>query len=409
MAEGAHGLAFGVELAGERVFAGGFGAIDDRATVRASADAPFRAGALLPAFLAVAALRLAERETLELGAPLSKYVPGFADGDPPVSVEMLLAHTSGIPSYADWLEATESLAKPLDPEGILAWLAQGPREFEPGSCVAYSPTNDFLLACVLEAVTEQAIAEHLEEALFGPAGMSDTGWCFEGPLSFARAPVRQELGEGYEDLRGAPAPCAAEGLCTTVEDLLSFQRALVAGELLGEASLGRRAKPAGGPASSSGLGLALSFLDEIVCQSLGGALAGYAVHLAYYPDLEATIVVLASGTEVAPQTIAAEVARVLFARARPEARDVELSPEARAAYVGEYYAGCTSYGIAAEGAGLVLVPPSGPRHRLRYQGGEVFVSALDPEVRLEFEREDGRVTVLVLAERGISLRARRVN
>jgi len=410
LAAGAHGLAFCVDVEGELAYAGGFGFTDDTRTVAASAEAPFRAGALLPSFLAVAALQLAERGRLDLAASLQELLPEAGFAAPPVRVDQLLTHTAGLSSYVDWLEAEGHLGAPFDAERVLAWLARAPRAAEPGTCVAYCPSDDFLLGRVLAAASGATPRELLEERVFAAAGMEATAWCEEGPLLFARAPVEQDLGEGYRDERGGPAPFEAETLCSTARDLVRFQRALVDGKLLSAEHLSLRAAPAqvAGRATSSARGIALATLDELACQHAGGGLAGYRVSLTYYPALDATVVVVASGVDVPTRALGTSVARVLFARQRPGVRDLPLEPARRARYVGEYYAGCTSYSIAEQGGGLVLFHPSGTRHPLRHQGGERFVSGLDPELELDFELEEGRVVVLVLTDHGVTLRARRV-
>jgi CubicO group peptidase (beta-lactamase class C family) len=364
----------------------------------------------LPCFLSVAALRLAEKGELELDAPLARYVPALGYDDR-VVVDMLLSHTSGIPDYADLLEATGHLGRPFDPEPILAWLAEGPLAAEPGTCVRYSATNDFLLGRVIERVTGESVHAHLEEALFAGAGLADTGWTGAGPARH-RAPVAQELGGGGDDERGAPAPFEAEGLCTTALDLLRFQRALDSGALLATASMRLRASPArlrDGEEVATGRGIELALLEEHPCHSAGGALGGQRVHLARYPTLGATVAILASGTDVPTRALGARVARALLAREHPEVRDLPLGPEVLARYVGEYYAGCSSYGIAADGEHLALFLPSGAKQRLLHQGGEDFVFARDPDVRVCFELDDGRVVALILDEHGVRTRARRVS
>ena len=409
-AAGAHGLAFCVDGEGELADAGGSGYTDDTRTVVADAEARFRVGALLPTFLGVAALQLAEDGRLDLAAPLGECLPDLRLVPPPVSLDQLLTHTSGLPSYGDWLEAEGRLAQAFDGERVLAWLAGAPRDAEPGTCVAYSPSNDFLLGRVLAALSERTPRALLEERVFAAAGMADTAWCETGPLLFPRAPLEQDLADGFRDARGVPAPFEAEALCSTARDLVRFQRALVEGRLLGPERLRLRSTPAelAGRPTGSARGIALASLDELACQHAGGGLAGYRVSLAYYPALDATVVVVASGVDVPTRALGASVARVLFARQRPGVRDLALEPARRARYVGEYYAGCTSYSIAEQGAGLVLFHPSGTRHPLRHQGGERFVSGLDPELELDFELEEGRVIVLVLTDHGVTLRARRV-
>jgi hypothetical protein len=118
--------------------------------------------------------------------------------------------------------------------------------------------------------------------------------------------------------------------------------------------------------------------------------------------------VLASGADAPAEALERAAAREVFDLAVHELRDVTLSAEELAAYPGEYYAACTSYGITVRGGHVVLVPPDGEPHELLYQGEGRFVAREDPDLWVEFEYDEGRPIAFVLSEHGVSLRAVRV-
>lgn len=393
----AEGLALVVEVGGEPLFEQSLGS--------ARTDARFRVGPLLGSFLSVAALRLAQREALDLDAPLSARLPELYPEQPEVTAWRLMTHTAGLPGYDALFEGHEGAA--ADRERILAWLADAPLASTPGTCVAPSPTDDFLLGLLLESVSGASVPELLAREVFEPAGMEDTGW-IDAPLPRHEAEVVIESCGVRTSIGHAPAPFEAEGLVSTAADLARFWNALTSGGLLDDDARTRwatHARLTDGHPVATGAGVGLGMLDDFECLTMGGTMTGTSVHLAAIPATDTTIVVVARG-DVDVVRLVDAVARTVLGTAAPEVRDLELSDAERASYVGDYYAGCTSYPIVAENGHLVLVHPlRGRRLRLLHQGDGTFVAADDPEVKLVFEHDDGRVVAFVLTEHGVRLRA----
>jgi CubicO group peptidase (beta-lactamase class C family) len=409
-AQGTQALVLAVDVGGELLLTRGFGRTDERREESPDETTLFRVGALLPDFLAVAALRLAERGELELAAPLTRYLPELPYGDE-LTLDRLLTHTSGLPPYGDLLRASTRRARSFDQAAVLVWLAGGPLAASPGSCASYSSTNDFLLGLVLERTAGLSLPELLQREVFGPAGMEETRWCFEGPALREAAAATQEFAGLLEDQGDAPPPFEAGGLCANARDLVRFQRALVEGRLLGEEGLRSRSTPAqlvGGGRSAHGRGISLTALEELPRESAGGGQAGQRVLLVHYPTMDATVALLALGAETPLEALENTLARTLFELVPPEVLDLPLPAEERARFVGDYYVGCTIYWIAEDGQHLVLVSPEGPRWRLRHQGGARFVAAEEPELSLDFEFEGERPVAFVLTVRGAVLRALRL-
>lgn len=192
---------------------------------------------------------------------------------------------------------------------------------------------------------------------------------------------------------------------------MRFQRALVQGKLLQPASFERRVEPAeltDGSRAAHARGVSLTALDDLPRQNAGGGMAGQRVHLAYYPTMDTTIAVLASGADAPVEALERSAARLLFDLELTTVEDLPLGAAERALYLGEYYAACTSFGITEAGEHLVLVMPSGERFALLHQEDGGFVAREDEDLHLVFELDDGRALALVLTRRGVSLRAVRV-
>ena len=402
---GARELVVVVDVGGELLFSRGFGR--DARGESPGGDTRIHAGPFLSSFLAALALALEEEGRLDRRASLAEHFPELPYGSLGVFVDQLSTHTSGIPGYGELLRGGRRSTERVEPERVLAWLRNGPLDAQPGSCALYSETDDLLLGLVLEAVTRKNVRAQLE-ALFARTAMEDSGFGCAPP---SRSPlVEQEFAGAFEDRAGTPAPFDAGELCTTAHDLVRFQRALVERRVLGADALALRAtlaRLADGGRVAWGRGVTLAGDGRRTRQSCGGTLGGQRAQLAYLPELDATLAVWGDDGTNVPR-IVEQVARALLDEEEPEPRDVPLSAEERARYVGEYFVGCISYSVADEEEHLVLYPPEGGRAVLACQGGDGFVARDDPDVRLEFERDGEAVVAFVIHSHGVSERARRM-
>ena len=180
-----------------------------------SADAPmrqdtvFRIYSMTKPLVSVAAMMLVEDGRLQLTDPVGKFLPGFdkmqvsvasktAEGtaynmvaaERPMTVQDLLRHTSGL-AYGEitqnapvkeGLERAGVYRKDLDfeargltPSEQVEKLATVPLAFQPGTTWHYSLSSD-VLGRVVEAASGKRLGEFLEERLFRPLRMRDTGF-----------------------------------------------------------------------------------------------------------------------------------------------------------------------------------------------------------------------------------------
>ena len=184
-------------------------------------------------------------------------MPGFGRGGPPpappefdlvpaareITVKDLLTHTSGLMS-GGVSGVEQAKVAPRSPNDTLAnyipKLAQTPLDFQPGTLWRYSGLYGFdVLARIVEIASGMAYDQFLQQRLFTPLGMKDTGFA-PTPERMARiATVYQRTPDGT--LRPAPNSnqlisgtyfSASGGLMSTAEDYLQFAQMLVNGGAL---------------------------------------------------------------------------------------------------------------------------------------------------------------------------------
>jgi CubicO group peptidase (beta-lactamase class C family) len=144
-----------------------------------------------------ATLILFEEGRFNLDDPVSKYIPELKDMkvwtggtqdspklEPlkrPITIKHLLTHTSGlIYDFAGEDELTKlwrsaELWKGPGLESFIAKLAKLPLKHQPGDAWTYGVNQD-VLGALIERVSGKTFGGFLQERIFGPLGMKDTGF-----------------------------------------------------------------------------------------------------------------------------------------------------------------------------------------------------------------------------------------
>lgn len=143
---------------------------------------------------ASAAMRLIDARKLELDAPVSRYLPRFRGGGKErVTVRMLLDHTSGLRSYAEFYRRTRNR------NGMIELLYAEELQRTPGDSAVYSDLNALLLGLTVEQVAGRPLDEFVAGEVFRPLGMSRT--MYRPPRSLWRHVVPNATWRG-EPVRG---------------------------------------------------------------------------------------------------------------------------------------------------------------------------------------------------------------
>ena len=256
-----------VSCAGEVVHSEFRGVKDWDTNEAITEDTIFRIYSMTKPITSVAAMILFEEGKLRLEHPVSRYIPEFADvkvwdggtpdapklrdPDRPMTLLDLFTHTSGI-TYGFLFQHDvdaiyrKELARPdLTLETFCAELAKLPLAFSPGDKWNYGHSID-VLGRIIEVVSGQPLDTFLQERIFGPLGMVDTGFFVpEDKLPrlmacYQRNPVNGEISkedEGGAASRAAKKPVmlnAGGGLMSTMSDYHRFcMMVLNEGELEG--------------------------------------------------------------------------------------------------------------------------------------------------------------------------------
>ena len=166
---------------GQVAFTQTYGKMDLEADKPMRADAIFRIYSMTKAIATAAALTLVEEGKLGLDDPVGKWIAelkdlkvktteGLRDSSRPPTVKDLMLHIAGY-TYGEHAKALES--KDLDE--MAAKLAKTSLAYDPGKDWQYSISID-VLGLVIERVSGTKLDRFLEERIFRPLDMKDTGF-----------------------------------------------------------------------------------------------------------------------------------------------------------------------------------------------------------------------------------------
>jgi CubicO group peptidase (beta-lactamase class C family) len=264
----------------------------------------FNLGSLNKMFTAVAIAQLAQARRLSFDDPVSKHLPEYPNKEvaDKVTIHQLLTHTSGMGMY--WNEKfTAQREKLLTVAAHLPLFVGDPLLFAPGAKFQYSNSGYMVLGAIIEKVSGQDYYSYVQEHIYKPAGMTDTGFYEPGKeipnlaIGYSKmSPDGKPLEEARDntntrEVRGGPAG----GGYSTVGDLVKFQTALRSSKLLNEeytkiVTTGK--VDAGGPIGRYAYGFGDKIFEGKHIVGHNGGSPGIAANFEMYPELGYTSVIL---------------------------------------------------------------------------------------------------------------------
>ncbi|MEO6444442.1 MAG: serine hydrolase domain-containing protein [Gemmatimonadaceae bacterium] len=222
---GLPGIVVGVVANQELVWAKGFGYADVANKLPMTPQTKFRMASHSKLFTATAIMQLREQGKVGLDDPVSKYLSWFkyktagAD-DPPITIEDLLTHASGLPreAGAHWTTyefPTQDELRQLTPDRQAS--------FSPDVRWKYSNLAYSVAGMVVEQVSGETWANYVTKHIYQPLGMTSSS--VDQKVSGLAVGYGRRMPDGsraimpFIDARGMGA---ATGITSTVEDMAKF-------------------------------------------------------------------------------------------------------------------------------------------------------------------------------------------
>ena len=397
----AAGMSIAVVRGRDTLVMKGYGFADLELDVPTPPRAVYEIGSVTKQFTAAAILQLRDEGKLDLADDITKHLPDYPTQGHRITVRRLLDHTSGIKGYTEIPKFGAIMSRKLPKDSLVALFKDEKFDFAPGEGEVYNNSAYFLAGLIVEKLSGMSYPDYVQKRFFDKLGMSDSRYCSESAI-IKRKAHGYDMGpnglqnKGYID---HTYPYAAGSLCSTVGDLVTWNRALHGGKVLPAKSYQDMITPGtlnDGTKLRYALGLAIHDLHGHRVIEHGGGIPGYLSASYYFPDEDAIIVVLVNSIgPVSADAVTASVAETVLGK-----KTVATAPyrgslaELAGRYTGVGRGSQMSLVISEEGGKLKARMGEGPEaeaRELRYLGDEKW----DAEGQhLTFVREGGKVAKL---------------
>ena len=240
-------LAAGIIINNSLIWASGFGDQPDLDTV-------YMIGSITKTFTATAVLQLNESNLVNLDDDINNYLPFDVrhpnySGDP-ITIRMLLTHTSGLQTNLAWSleyyfdnQTIDWINDNLNLGGdIIKWARRPTLEeflngsltptgpyydsynwyIPPGSEFHYSNAGFQLLGYLVEQVTNQSLIDYVQENIFDPLNMSDSGYHYIDFIEKHAIPYESRYGINVEFPLYNLNSTGAGSIRSTVPDMVKY-------------------------------------------------------------------------------------------------------------------------------------------------------------------------------------------
>lgn len=328
---------------GEVVLRKGYGLANVELQVPNAPEMVFELGSVTKQFTAAAILMLAERGQLRIEDDFTKYLPDYSTQGRKITIEHLLTHTSGIPSYTGLPEWLPRMREDMRLEALIGLFKDKPLEFEPGERWAYNNSGYVLLGAIVEKVSGKTYEQFIEEEIFKPLGMKDSRYGHMEELVPRRAYGYGRDSENWKNAEylSLTQPYAAGSLLSTVDDLALWDKALSAETLLKKASIDRMftaVRLTSGQNTRYSYGWAVFDWEGRRIEEHGGDINGFTSYVSRLPEEKLFIAILSNNeaSDPRPEAIVTRIIAKTLDKALENRKPLKLGAKELDEYVGVY-------------------------------------------------------------------------
>jgi CubicO group peptidase (beta-lactamase class C family) len=214
---------------GKIIYKNGFGFANMEWDIPNASNTKHRLASITKQFTAMLIIQLVEENKLALDVLISTYLPDYPkkNGDR-ITIHQLLTHTSGTPEFDLFITFKNIERNHYRPKELVDMFAAETLQFTPGERYAYSNTGYILLGYIIEIVTGKTYEDVLQEKIFTPLKMNDTGYDHHRAIVKNRASGYFKSWGNYFNANyiDMSIPYAAGSIYSTVEDLYLWDQAL---------------------------------------------------------------------------------------------------------------------------------------------------------------------------------------
>lgn len=327
---------------GNVVYEKAFGKAEIESNATLIPDNVLAIGSMTKQITAGAVLLLVNEGKINLSEDIKKYLPDYNTHGKTITVENLLTHTSGIPSFTEKKDFGSLMATSMSHEGIVNTFQNDELLFEPGTNFSYSNSAYYLLGLIIEKVSGMTYQEFVQKNIFDKLKMSQSyfGTKENNP------PMRAVGYEPKDSVTFKIAtyfdwswPFSAGNILSTTGDLLLWNEALYGDELIPQSLIQKAFTPfilKDGKNTNYGYGWNVTQLENYTVITHGGAISGYLSDAIRIPQEKLYIVALSNNGGKSPTGVIQNILLKLLNISEQKPKVISLDKNSLDQYVGTY-------------------------------------------------------------------------
>ncbi len=324
---------------GEVLFKNAYGYANREHKILNTTETKYRIWSITKQFTAAAILILEERGLLNTEDSLRNHFPEWTKLDSDITIHHLLTHTSGIFNYSNLPDSHRTFQRMHhDRAELIEMFTSKALDFEPGTDWNYCNTGYYLLGLLIEKLSGKTYSEFLQDNIFKPLGMFNTGVDDDKTIVPNKASGYYLNGNNLINCNyiNMELMLSSGGMYSTVEDLLIWDGVLRSNKLLSSKSI-KKMNTAYKNDYGYGVAIHINCNKRVVHHS--GSCEGFLTEIHRYVDDDFCVVVLSNYGFTAVNKLCKDIAAIAFGDkyempAKPEAYD--LNPETLNSYLGIY-------------------------------------------------------------------------
>ena len=295
------GISLAIVQNGEIIFSKCYGYSNLELNTQIKPESQFLIGSITKSFTAVALMMLWEEGKFALNDSIGKYIPDIPEHWKPLTIEQLLNHTSGIPTFletpppCDFIFDSDNYTR----MNFLQEVMCLPLDFPPGTQWKYSGATGFdLLGMMIEKLSGESYYEFIRRHIYVRSSMKESSW-----IDYVSIIPNRVNGYYYNEgvfQNSEQLDIIGEyshgGLMSSTSDLVKFDDALFKYKLVKKSTLKlmfENAKLTDGTiVTSYGLGFGLTPLEGHKRIGHTGGAPGFSTSYSRFIDENLSIIVL---------------------------------------------------------------------------------------------------------------------
>lgn len=224
---------------GKVIYKEAFGLANREWNVPNTTDTKFRLASVSKQFCALVVMQLVQEGKIKLDDKITDYLSYYRnDTGDKITLHHLMSHQSGLKDFTANFDYRGTISRlPSDQDEFIKEHCSSDFQYEPGTIYSYCNAGYIILGRIIERVTRKTFERNIQERIFEPLGMKNSGYdrnryvLEKRAAGYTRGPFGHENAD-YMDMDSSPG--AAGSLYSTVEDMFLWDRALFTDRLLDE-------------------------------------------------------------------------------------------------------------------------------------------------------------------------------